>query len=121
MAEIHAKRIDERKVPTVLCEDICIEGDLNFINGVVFKGQLKGNIVSKDMIVVGKSAQIHGNLRGVQVRVYGTVIGDISGEEMVILESSAKVMGDVKTPKIEIEGGCVFEGISSMRISNSNF
>ena len=120
MAEIHSSKIDERKYPTVLLNDLKIEGHLKFSKPVIFKCALKGEVVSSDDVVIDSSAILTANVKARSIRVWGTVHGNMIASENVILENTAKINGNINSPKIQMEPGSLFEGVSHMSSSKSD-
>lgn len=114
MAEIHSKKIDERKFASIIQKDLVINGDVCFTKDVLVKGKIVGELDCKEDLILMESSEVRGNISAAKVRLRGKVIGDVHSSSEVCLESMAHITGDVSTPKIQIESGCVFEGMSRM-------
>ena len=117
MAEIHAKKIDERKFSSLLQKDMVIKGELYFPEGVLIKGKIEGLLESKAEVVIDKNAEIRGNIRATLLQIQGTTVGDIHCTQEVKIAKSARVNGDISTPSLDIENGSFFEGRSIMNHS----
>ena len=117
MAEIHAKKIDERKFSSLLQKDMVIRGELHFPEGVLIKGKVEGLLESEAEVVIDKNAEIRGNIHAALLQVQGTTVGDIHCTQEVKIAQSARVNGDISTPSLHIENGSFFEGRSIMNHS----
>ncbi len=115
MAEIHSKRIDERKLDTVLAEDISFEGDVSFSKPLMIKGAFAGSINATGDLFIDKEAVVKAEIKASSVVVRGKVSGNIVAESKVELQGTAVVIGDITAPRIVMEPGCLFDGISRMR------
>lgn len=115
MAEIHSRRIDEKKLDTVLAEDISFEGDVSFSKPLMIKGSFDGTINATGELYIDKNAVVNAEITAASVVVRGKVKGNIKAETKVELQGTAQVIGDITAPRIVMEPGCLFEGISRMR------
>ncbi|WGK68851.1 polymer-forming cytoskeletal protein [Candidatus Haliotispira prima] len=114
MAEIHAKRIDEKKFSSLLQKDIAIKGEIYFPENVLIKGKIEGSLESRSEVVIDKHAEIQGNIQASHLQIQGSITGDIHCSQDVKIEQSARVTGDINTPNLNIEPGSFFEGRSIM-------
>lgn len=87
-----------------------IEGKYTFSGTVMLNGRFKGEIDSKDTLIVGEKGVVHATVRAGVVLVNGEVIGNIYGHERVELRGTARVTGDVEAPVIVVEEGVHFDG-----------
>lgn len=110
MAEIHASRVKEHELDTVMGEDIEFEGSLNFCEPLMIKGKFVGEITSTGVLYIEKNARVEANISASCVQVRGEVIGDLKATKSVLLFSSARVTGDIEAPKVKMENGCFFSG-----------
>lgn len=115
MAEIHAKKIYEKDVDTVLTEDITFTGELSFTKGLIIKGEFIGTIQAAGDLYIEESARVEAEISARSVYVKGNVKGNILAESRVELHGSAVVIGDITSPKIVMDTGCRFDGISRMK------
>ena len=115
MAEIHSKRIDEKKLDTVLAEDISFEGDVSFSKPLMIKGIFSGSINATGDLYIDQDAVVNAEIKALSVVVRGKVKGNITADSKVELQGTAEVVGDITAPRIVMEPGCLFDGISRMR------
>ncbi len=114
MAEIHAKKIDEKKFSSLLQKDVIIKGEIHFPKNALIKGRIQGSLESEAEIIVDKNAKIRGNIQASRLQIQGSIIGNIYCSQDVKIEHSARITGDISTPNLNIEPGSFFEGRSIM-------
>ena len=118
MAEIHSKKVVERKIDTVLQNDVVFNGEINFDDkDLMIKGKVEGIIKSKGDIYISEEAEVRANIHAEHVFVRGFLRGDVSAGERIVLYGTARVKGDIIAPKIVMETGCQFDGISRIKKS----
>ena len=94
--------------PSLISSDVHIVGDLKSSGEIQIDGVVDGDIRSQ-ILEVGKSATINGEIVADKVRVNGTINGRIKARS-VELFSSAHVVGDVMHEDLSIETGAFLEG-----------
>jgi len=98
----------------VLANDVHIKGTIRFANELIFDGKIEGEIISEGALVIGKNAEIRGEVKTKSVTVHGAVIGNITVTERVELKASSQLTGDLKATRIIIEEGATFVGKSEV-------
>lgn len=101
---------DEKRMTTVIAEDIHIEGTITFKTSLSIKGTLEGEINSEGLLVVGSTAKIKAGIVTKALVSQGEITGDVTASEQVVLKGTALHTGKVTTPNIVVESGCVFNG-----------
>ncbi len=94
--------------PSMLSPDLKVVGDLVSTGEIQVDGIVEGDIHS-DVLVVGESAQVNGEIVADSVRVHGKVTGQIRARS-VSLAKTAHVVGDVLHEALAIEQGAFLEG-----------
>jgi cytoskeletal protein CcmA (bactofilin family) len=94
--------------PSLLSTDLKITGDIHSLGEIQVDGQIDGDIHT-DVLIVGETAQINGEITADTVRVHGYVIGQIKARS-VLLAKSAHVLGDILHENLSIEQGAFLEG-----------
>jgi cytoskeletal protein CcmA (bactofilin family) len=87
-----------------------IEGRYTFSGTVMLNGRFKGEISSKDTLIIGEKAVVHADIHAGVILISGEVVGNVVGAERVELRGAARVVGDVEAPVVVVEEGVVFEG-----------
>jgi len=103
----------------VLANDVDIKGTIKFENELIFDGKIEGEILSEGMLVIGKNAEVRGEVKTKAVTVHGTVFGNITVTEKAELKSSSQLTGDLKATRIIIEEGATFIGKSEVTPNKS--
>ncbi len=103
----------------VLANDVDIKGTIKFENELIFDGKIEGEILSEGTLVIGKNAEVRGEVKTKSVTVHGTVFGNITVSEKAELKSSSQLTGDLKATRIIIEEGATFIGKSEVTPNKS--
>ncbi|MBC8268053.1 MAG: polymer-forming cytoskeletal protein [Rhodospirillaceae bacterium] len=96
-------------VPSIISADLKMTGDLNSDGEIQVDGTIVGDIRTKTLLI-GKSANIKGEIFADNVRVHGNVNGQIKARS-VILAKTAHVIGDILHEDLSIETGAFLEGL----------
>jgi len=97
-----------------LGEGTAFKGTLTFEGSVRIDGRLDGEIFTKDILVVGKSAEVKADIHAGAISVTGTVHGNITAERKVELHAGARLFGNISTPSLVMAEEVVFEGSCTM-------
>jgi cytoskeletal protein CcmA (bactofilin family) len=94
--------------PSIISKDLRIVGDLASDGEVQVDGGIEGDIRCQ-VLLIGETANIKGEIVAESVRVHGTVQGQIKAGT-VVLAKTARVMGDILHENLSIEQGAFLEG-----------
>lgn len=97
-----------KPAPSVLSSDLTILGNVRSSGDIQVEGSVEGDIRAQ-MLIVGETATVKGEIVADEVVVHGRVIGRLRGLK-VRLSSSARCEGDIVHKTIAIESGAHFEG-----------
>jgi len=97
-----------------------VEGTLEVDGTFRFDANMKGTIISRELLLVGESAKIEGQIEGNQVVVAGRVDGVIFAKGRVEIQPKGVVTGEIHTPTLSIEPGGVFDGRCHMLSSKES-
>jgi cytoskeletal protein CcmA (bactofilin family) len=103
-----ASQAKPKASPSLLSTDLTIKGNVSTSGDIQIEGTIEGD-VRANLLTVGESATIRGEVVADDVVVNGRVIGRVRGLK-VRLTASAKVEGDIVHKTIAIESGAHFEG-----------
>lgn len=91
------------------------EGKLFFQGRVRIDGELRGEIHSDDVLVIGEGASVEAEIDVATVIVKGgTVRGNIRAKTAIELHVPAHVVGNIHSPSLVIEKGVTVEGSCTM-------
>lgn len=96
-------------VPSIISTDLKITGNLKSAGEIQVDGAIVGDIDTKSLLI-GKTADIKGEIIADEVRVHGNVCGQIKARS-VILAKTAHVIGDILHENLSIETGAFLEGL----------
>ncbi len=99
---------DLRNSPSIIGGDCAITGDILSQGEVHVDGRVNGD-VRCEILVVGTSGNITGEISADLVRVLGNVTGQIKSRA-VELARSARVIGDIQHDTLSVEAGAYVEG-----------
>ncbi len=101
-------------VTAILDQGASFEGKLTFEGTVQVGGQFKGEIFTKDVLIVNESAFVQAQIEADTIIISGKVEGNLFARRRVIMHPPAIFKGTVTTPSLRIDEGVVFEGASYM-------
>jgi cytoskeletal protein CcmA (bactofilin family) len=102
------------QVTAILDRGASFEGNLTFEGTVRIGGKFRGEIYTKDTLVVDAGAIVEAQIEADMVIISGTVKGNVYARKRVIMHPPAVLKGTITTPSLRIDEGVVFEGASYM-------
>lgn len=102
------------RVTALLDQGSSFEGQLTFEGTVRIGGRFKGEIFTKDTLVIDPGAEVEAQIEADTVIISGIVKGNVFARRRVIMHPPATLKGTVTTPSLRIDEGVVFEGASYM-------
>ncbi|MDP0490841.1 MAG: polymer-forming cytoskeletal protein [Verrucomicrobiota bacterium JB023] len=94
----------------VLAQGIEITGSIKFSNDMIIDGKVDGKIESDSgKVTIGENAQIIGDVKAGEVKMYGKVEGTIDSARCE-LKTKSELKGDIKTKSLSMEEGAVLSG-----------
>lgn len=102
------------QVTAILDQGSSFEGKLSFEGTVQIGGKFKGEIFTKDTIIIGETAFIEAEIEADFIIISGRVVGNLYARRRVIMHPPAIFKGTVTSPSLRIDEGVVFEGASYM-------
>lgn len=95
------------------------EGKLTFEGAMRIGGKFKGEIFSRDVLIIDETANVEANIEANEVILTGTLRGNIYAKTKVSMRPPANFKGTVTTATLAINDGVIFEGASHM-LKNDN-
>lgn len=112
--------MDNNATPqSVISSEVEITGTIKSSGSIRIDGKLEGELHCTGDAVVGKSAQIKGNIVVTSATVEGAVQGNITAKDRIEMKSSARVTGDIRAKRLSVEDGVTFVGRSEVNPSGS--
>jgi len=106
--------IPQGHVTAILDQGASFEGKLTFEGTVQIGGHFRGEVFTKDTLVINQTARVHAQIEADTIIISGYIEGNIFARRRVIMHPPAVFKGTVTTPSLRIDEGVVFEGTSYM-------
>jgi cytoskeletal protein CcmA (bactofilin family) len=103
-----------QETQSVIASDVEINGTIRSTGSVRIDGKLEGELTSTGDAVIGKSAQVKGNVSANSVTIEGTIQGNITAKDKIEMKSTARVTGDISAKRLAVEDGVTFVGKSEV-------
>lgn len=102
------------QITAILDKGASFEGKLTFEGTAQIGGEFKGEIFTKDTLIINKGATVTAQIEAETIIISGRLEGNIFARKRVVMHPPAVFKGTVTTPSLKIEEGVVFEGASYM-------
>ncbi len=99
-------------VSTLIEEGSSFEGRLSYSGTAKISGQFRGEIFTRDQLIIAETADVKAEIEASFVVLKGQFEGNIVAHNKVVMIPPANFRGTVTTPSLKIEEGVVFEGAS---------
>ncbi|MEX0681619.1 MAG: polymer-forming cytoskeletal protein [Balneolales bacterium] len=92
-------------------DSVVANGKISVPSHIKISGIVKMNIESEGKVVITDSGAVNGNIKGVDVQVYGKVNGDVIAAQKLMIGKTGDVKGRIASRILTIEEGatCNFE------------
>ncbi|MCP3063457.1 protein CcmA, bactofilin family [Myxococcus fulvus] len=104
------------EVHTLLGKGSEFEGKLTFEGQVRIDGKFQGQIITKDVLVIGDGAKVQAEIQAGTVIINGQVEGNVKATQIIELKTPGRVKGNLETPSLSMDRGVIFEG--SLKMEN---
>jgi cytoskeletal protein CcmA (bactofilin family) len=91
-------------------QGVTMEGTLQVKGTFRIDGNVKGNIISEQTVILGEGAKVEGQIEGNHVVIAGRFDGVIFAKGRVEIQSKGVVTGEVHSPCMVIDPGGIFDG-----------
>jgi cytoskeletal protein CcmA (bactofilin family) len=99
-------------------QGVTLEGTLTVSGTFRIDGNIKGNIISEQTVILGEGAKVEGQIEGNRVVISGRFDGVIFAKGRVEIEAKGVVTGEVHSPCMVIDPGGIFDGRCHMLASS---
>ena len=105
----------KRESGSLLGDGSFFSGKLTFKGTVRIEGQIEGEILSDDTLVVADGGEVRGNINvGTLIVTGGLVDATVFAKDAVEIHPGGTLHGEVTAPVFQIERGAIFRGQSRM-------
>lgn len=112
--EVDEALIERGQLTALLDLGASFEGRLTFEGTVRIGGEFKGEIFTKDTLVINPGAKVEAQVEADVVIISGDLTGHVFARRRVIMHPPAVFRGTVTSPSLRIDEGVMFEGASYM-------
>lgn len=98
------------KIKSLIGQDAVFEGSLHAKETTRVDGLIKGDVTIDEVLILGVSGRIVGNVNAATIMVGGQVEGDLYAKEKIIISATGKVNGNLHTKKLIVDENAVFHG-----------
>ncbi len=105
---------DFGEIRAFMGEGTQFKGVLSFAGAVRIDGQVEGEIVGDEVLIIGEPGRVKAEIEVGTLVVSGRVQGTITAKQRVELLQSARVGGTIRTPCLVVSEGAVFNGNCEM-------
>lgn len=102
------------QLSTILGKESKITGNLNIKGGLKIDGEIEGNITTDNIVIIGSTGKIKGNIQANECLVSGKVEGDLIISTSLEMETNSVVNGDISAKKLKIHSGATLNGMCKM-------
>jgi cytoskeletal protein CcmA (bactofilin family) len=113
-ADFEEHVIERGQLTALLDLGASFEGRLTFEGTVRIGGEFKGEIFTKDTLVINPGAKVEAQVEADIVIISGDLTGHVFARRRVIMHPPAVFRGTVTSPSLRIDEGVMFEGASYM-------
>lgn len=99
---------------SVIGSDVEITGTIKSNGTIRLDGKLDGELQCGGNAILGKSAQVKGNVTATSVTIEGKINGNILAKDKIEMKATATVNGDIKARRLSVEDGVTFVGRSEV-------
>ena len=99
-------------------QGVSLEGTLAVKGTYRIDGNIKGNIISEQTVILGDGAKVEGQIEGNRVVISGRFDGVIFAKGRVEIQAKGVVTGEVHSPCMVIDPGGIFDGRCHMLASS---
>ncbi len=91
-------------------QGVTLEGTLTVKGTFRIDGNVKGNVISEQTLILGENAKVEGQIEGNRVVISGRYDGVIFAKGRVEIQPKGVVTGEVHSPCLVIDPGGIFDG-----------
>ena len=112
--DFSAPEVVSSQLAGVLEQAVEFEGTLAYSGCFHVNGSVKGKVITPDMLIVGETGKVQGEIKAGVVIIYGKVEATIEAKYRVEIRKPAVFRGEMTTPSLKVEDGVIFEGTNKM-------
>jgi cytoskeletal protein CcmA (bactofilin family) len=99
-------------------QGVSVEGTLTVTGTFRIDGNMRGNIISEQTVILGENAKVEGQIEGNRIVIAGRFDGVIFAKGRVEIQPKGVVTGEVHAPCMVVDPGGIFDGRCHMLASS---
>lgn len=119
MGKNKTETINPSAFDTLIGKNAVLTGKLESSGLTRVEGKIFGDIILDGNLIVGQDSVIKGNIKAVNVEIFGEVEGNIDAKDSLTLQETAKLKGDIEIKTFIVKGNASFEGNCKMKTTKS--
>lgn len=108
------ERMDSKMIDTIIGEKTMIQGTLIAEETLRIDGTVKGEVISKGLVIIGEHGTVEGDISAEEILIAGTLNGNLHIQEKTEITRTGSILGDIATKSLVIDEGAAFKGSCSM-------
>ena len=109
------EEVDLNNFDSLIGKNTILRGKLESTGLTRLEGKLIGDAELMGNLIIGEGSYLNGNVKAVNVDVYGTIEGNLDVEDCLILHETSVVCGDIEVNTLIIKKDASFEGSCKMK------
>ncbi|MBK5720909.1 polymer-forming cytoskeletal protein [Dysgonomonas sp. Marseille-P4677] len=106
-------------MPSIVSESFVLRGSIEKTHNIRIDGTIVGDIKDANVVVIGTNGVVQGNVKAIDLVVFGYIEGNISAVNSISIKNTGKIKGELDAKILTLEHGATYEGIISMEPSTS--
>ncbi len=103
-------------VETIIGEKTIFEGVATLETNLRVDGTIKGNIISKSTVIIGKEGKVVGEIKADTIYIAGNIEGNIQACSKIEFFGTGSLTGDLTTDSLVVADGATFNGKCSTKV-----
>ncbi|SFE52227.1 Polymer-forming protein [Chitinophaga sp. CF118] len=99
-------------------EEVSVQGTIESPIPGRIDGNVRGDVNTMGMLIIGKSGNIRGNIHATNLIAYGRVFGDVFVTNKAVISNKAYIKGDITALILEVEEEAIIEGAIRKNVSD---
>lgn len=99
-----------RKGMFIIPEEVSVQGTIESPLPGRIDGNVKGDINTQGMLIIGRSGNVRGNIHAANLIAYGKIFGDIFVSNKAVISNKAYIKGDITALILEVEEEAIIDG-----------
>jgi tetratricopeptide (TPR) repeat protein len=105
---------EKKTLDSYIGKNVRLKGVLHFKGSLMVDGEIEGEVITHDTLIVGKNGNVNADIRGGLIINRGKINGNVTAEKVMAFHANSILSGNITAPSVFIEEGAVFQGSCQM-------